>query len=120
MEAPNSEETHEEWVAIREDTQELIKELSDMLSENDIPSGITLAPGCSAGTCGCRFILLVSRENAQDALDSIDEYYMTVHPELRESKEWADQDRCPACGHHVGKDAKECSDCGLLLIIDEA
>jgi hypothetical protein len=120
METPNREEAYDEWVAIKEETQEWSKELADMLSENGIPSRLTLAPGCSAGTCGCKFRLLVTKENVQEALDRIDEYYMTVHPELRESQEWADQDRCPACGHHVGKDAKECTDCGLLLIIDEA
>ena len=118
METPNSEDAHVEWVAVKEGDQDWIKELADMLTENDIPSSITLVPGCSAGTCGCKFILLVAKKNVQAAHDSIEEYYMTVHPELRESKEWADQDRCPACGHHVGKDAKECSDCGLLLIIE--
>ncbi len=120
METPEREKDHDEWVAIKEETQEWVKELADMLSENGIPSRLMLAPGCSAGTCGCKFRLLVAKEDVQVALDRIDEYYMTVHPELRESQEWAEQDRCPACGHHVGKDAKECSDCGLLLIIDEA
>ena len=120
MGTPNREEAYDEWVAIKEETQEWIKELADMLSEKGIPSGITLAPGCSAGTCGCKFHLMVAKENVQEALANIDEYYMITHPELRESQEWAEQDRCPACGHHVGKDAKECSDCGLLLIIDEA
>ncbi len=120
METPDRKKDHDEWVAIKEDTQDWIKELADMLSENGIPSRLMLAPGCSAGTCGCKFRLLVAKDDIQVALDRIDEYYMTVHPELRESQEWADQDRCPACGHHVGKDAKECSDCGLLLIIDEA
>jgi len=120
MGAPKREEAYDEWVAIKEETQEWIKELADMLSENGIPSRLKLAPGCSAGTCGCKFHLLVAKVDVQAALDRIDEYYMEVHPELRESQEWAEQDRCPACGHHVGKDAKECSDCGLLLIIDEA
>ena len=120
METPNREEAYSEWAAVKEGDQDWIKELADMLTENGIASGMTLAPGCSAGTCGCRFILLVAEKDVQEALANIDEYYMAVHPELRESKEWADQDRCPACGHHVGKDAKECPDCGLLLIIDEA
>jgi len=122
METPNSEEAQAEWVAVKEGDQDWMKELADMLTENGIASGMTLAPGCSAGTCGCRFILLVAEKDVKDAHDHIDdhidEYYMTVHPELRESQEWADQDRCPACGHEVGKDAKECPDCGLLLIIE--
>ncbi len=118
MKTPNSEENIVEWVAIKEDTQDWTKELADMLTEKGIPSLLTLAPGCSAGTCGCKFHLMVAKENVQDALKNVDEYYIITHPELQESKELEDQDRCPACGYDVGKDAKECSDCGLLLIIE--
>ena len=118
METPNPEESYAEWVAVKEGDQDWMKELADMLTENGIPTGMTLAPGCSAGTCGCRFIVLVAEKDVQTAHDYIEEYYMTVHPELRESQEWADQDKCPACGHDVGKDARECPDCGLLLIIE--
>jgi rRNA maturation endonuclease Nob1 len=120
MKTPVSEEAHEEWVVINEEKQEWVQKLSNVLSENDIPSRIALAPGCSAGQCGCTFLLLVTKNDVQAALDSIDGYYMKLHPEIRESKEWADQDRCPACGHHVGTDARECPDCGLRLIIEES
>ncbi len=120
METPIPEESHDEWVVIKEEVQEWIQKLSQMLSEKDISSRITLAPGCSAGTCGCSFILLVAKKDVQVALASIDEYYMILHPEIKESQEWIDQGRCPACSHHVGKDAKECPDCGLRLIIEEA
>ncbi len=96
METPNLEEGQVEWVSVKEGDQDWIKELADMLTENGIASGVTLAPGCSAGTCSCRFILLVAAKDVQAAHTNIDEYYMTVHPELRESKEWDDQDRCPA------------------------
>ncbi|MCP5003354.1 MAG: hypothetical protein GY941_05290 [Planctomycetes bacterium] len=118
MKTPESEENSEEWVVIREDTQDWTTELADMLTEKEIPTLLTLAPGCSAGSCGCKFHLMVTRENVQEALENIDEYYLITHPELRVSKEWEDQDRCPACGHHVGKNAKECPDCGLLLIVE--
>ncbi|ODS34336.1 MAG: hypothetical protein SCARUB_00467 [Candidatus Scalindua rubra] len=120
MKTPISEEAHEEWVVIKEDMQEWIEELSHMLSEKGISSRIALAPGCSAGTCGCRFILLVIKKDVQAALVSIDEYYMILHPEIKESQEWVAQGRCPACGHHVGTDARVCPDCGLRLIIEEA
>ncbi len=119
METPISEETHDQWVIIKEEAQEWVQKLSDMLSENDIPSRIALAPGCSAGQCGCQFILMVTKKDVQAALVSIDEYYMILHPEIKESQEWVNQGRCPACGHHVGTDARKCSDCGLLLIIEE-
>lgn len=115
METPNPDA---EWVAVKEGDQDWMKELADMLTGKGIPAGMTLAPGCSAGTCGCRFIILVAEKDVQAAHDNIEEYYMAIHPELRESQEWADQDKCPACGHDVGQDAKECPDCGLLLIIE--
>ena len=119
MNTPISDEPHEEWVAVKEDMREWIQELSHMLSERGISSHIALAPGCSAGTCGCTFILLVAKKDVQAALGGIEEYYMLLHPEIRESQEWVDQGRCPACGHHVSADARECSDCGLPLIIEE-
>lgn len=119
METPISEKNNEEWVLVKDDTTDWIQELADMLTENNIPLRVTLAPGCSAGQCGCRHLLHVAKEDAQTALVCIEEYYMTLHPEIRESQEWADQGRCPACGHHAGADAKECPDCGLLLIIEE-
>ncbi len=118
METPASEEAHDEWVVIKEDMTDWIQELSNMLSEKDIASRIALAPGCSAGTCGCRYLLLVTQNDVQAALDNIEEHYMLLHPEIRESQEWVDQGKCPACGHHVGDDAKECPDCGLMLIVD--
>ena len=52
MKTPSSEENIEEWVAIKEDTQDWTKELADMLAEKGIPTLLKLAPGCSAGTCG--------------------------------------------------------------------
>ena len=118
MGTPDSEEGQVEWVAVKEGDQDWIKELADMLTENGIGAGVTLAPGCTAGTCGCRFILLVAEKDVEIAQDHIDEYYRTMHPEHRESEEWAEQDRCPACGHDVGKDAKECPDCGLVLFFE--
>ena len=119
MNTSNSEELHDEWVVIKEDMTEWIQELSNMLTEDNIPSRIALAPGCSAGSCGCRYLLLVTQKDIEAALASVEEHYMKLHPEIRESNEWVEQDRCPACGHHVGADAKECSDCGLMLIIEE-
>ncbi|MDR4509284.1 MAG: hypothetical protein MRJ65_13835 [Candidatus Brocadiaceae bacterium] len=113
------EEAHEEWVVIKEDMKDWIQELSHMLSENDICSRITLAPGCNTGKCGSKFILLVTKKDVHAALAHIEEYYMELHPEIRESQEWVAQGRCPACGCHVGADARECSDCGLLFIIEE-
>ncbi len=120
MERDVSKDAHGEWVVIKEDLQDWIKELSHMLQEKGIPSRISLTPGCSAGKCGSTYLLLVTQEKVQIALDTIEEYYMVLHPEIRESQEWVAQGRCPACGHHTGADARECPDCGLMLIIEES
>ena len=119
MKASNTEEAHDEWVAIREEEQGWIQELSHMLLKEGIHSNITLAPGCSAGSCGCKFRLLVEKKDVKLAISKIDEYYIKLHPELEESEEWASQGKCPACGHQLNDDAKECSDCGLTLIFEE-
>lgn len=120
METFISDGTNDEWVVIKEDMREWIKELSHMLNEKDISSRISLASGCSPGTCGSTFLLLVAKKNVQEALANIEEYYISLHPEIGKSQEWVAQGRCPACGHHVGMNPKECSDCGLPLIIEEA
>lgn len=120
METKISGDDNNEWVVIKEDLQEWIKELSHMLQEKGIPSRIALSPGCSAGKCSSTYLLQVTKENIQIALGNIEEYYMILHPEIRESQKWVAQGRCPACGHYVGTDARECSDCGLILIIEEA
>jgi hypothetical protein len=115
---PNSDDVQKEWVIIREDKPDLIQDLSDMLSDKDIPFQIALAPGCGNKSCAIKYILLVSRENVQAGVRSIEEYFMKLHPEIIESQERIKEGKCPACGNNVGPDAKECDDCGLQLIIE--
>ncbi|MCF6158082.1 MAG: hypothetical protein E3K32_05820 [wastewater metagenome] len=110
---------NEEWVTIREEGIEGVRELSDLLTRNDIFCKIVLAPGCSTGKCGCRYLLLALKENAQIAHDCIEEFHTQKYPEIKASQEWESQGRCPACGFSVNPDMKECPDCGLLLIIEK-
>ncbi|MBE7443889.1 MAG: hypothetical protein HS132_00905 [Planctomycetia bacterium] len=110
---------HEEWVAIREEGKEGIRELSDLLSRNGISSKIALAPGCSTGKCGCRYLLLAAKKDAHAAHNCIEEFHTHKYPEIRTSEEWESQGRCPACGYCVSPDTKECPDCGLLLISEK-
>ena len=107
---------HDEWVVIREEEKEGIRELSDLLSRNGIPSKIALAPRCSTGKCGCRYLLLATKEDARAAHHCIEEFHTQKYPEIKTSQEWESQGRCPACGYCVSPDAKACPDCGLLLI----
>ena len=110
---------HDEWVAIREEGKEGIRELSDLLTRNGISSKIVLAPGCSTGKCGCRYILLTTKTDAHAAHNCIEEFHIQKHPEIKTSQEWELQGRCPACGYCVSPDTKECPDCGLLLMSEK-
>lgn len=110
---------HEELVTIREEGKEGIRELSDLLSRNGIFCKIVLAPGCSTGKCGCRYLLLIPKKDVPAAHECIEEFYTQKYPEIKTSQEWESQGRCPACGYCVGPDTRECPDCGLLFIIEK-
>jgi hypothetical protein len=114
-----TEPLHDEWVTIREEGIEGIRELSDLLSRSGIFCKIALAPGCSTGKCGCRYLLLAAKRDARAAHDCIEELHTQKYPEIKTSQEWESQGRCPACGYCVSPDTKECPDCGLLLIIEK-
>ena len=83
MAEPKEDTAQIEWAAIKEDSQGLIRELAQMLSENGFNASITVAQGCKAGTCGCKFLLLVPTGDTQDAIKCLDEYYMMLHPEMK-------------------------------------
>ena len=104
-----------EWVPIREGGKEIVLELSNVLARNNFSAKIALAPGCSTGKCGCKYLLLTTRSEAHAAHDFIEAYYMQKHPEIKTSQEWESQGKCPACGYSISPDAKECPDCGLSL-----
>jgi len=112
------EEDAQEAVAIRQDRKSWILELHQVLIAKGYSSRVTVSPGCTPGACSETFLLIVPKEEAESAAKCIDEYAKEIHPELRKSKELASQGKCPACGYNVGFDAKECSDCGLLLVIE--
>lgn len=106
------------WVVIKEEAKDWVQELSTMLSENGIHSRIDVASGCDVGSCACRFALLVAESDVASALACVDEYYILLHPEIKQSQEWVDQDKCPACGFGIGADVRECPDCGLVFIAE--
>ena len=118
MKTPEEDTAKIEWAAIKEDSQQLIKELAQMLSERGFNANVTVAQGCKAGTCGCKFLLLVPINESQEALKCLDEHYLMLHPEMKETEEWMDQGKCPACGYDVKEKDKECSDCGLTLLFE--
>lgn len=93
-----------------------LRELSNVLTSSGIQSSIVAGP---PGMCSTDKALVVRAEEADKATDVVREYWKRVHPELAEALDNADAGLCPACGHSVGTDAKECSDCGLMLVIEE-
>lgn len=109
----------DEWLEIRHDAKGWVQELSDMLSDQGVPSRVELVEGCRPGQCGAQYRLLVPEDAAEDAAHMINEYFVRMHPEAGQSDKWASEGKCPACGHLVDADMKECPDCGLSLSVEE-
>jgi hypothetical protein len=108
----------ENSVVVREGDLKWMGELYNVLINAGIPCTVTSDAGCKKG-CRPKCMLIVSKDDFERAQESIAEYYMEIHPELRASNELISQGRCPACGSPVGTGDKECSDCGLMLVIVE-
>ncbi|MES0489579.1 MAG: hypothetical protein ABUK01_06295 [Leptospirales bacterium] len=106
------------WVVIKEDSLKTIREIGDMLTVEDIPHQVNLAPGCSNGSCALKYTLSVPEEQDKRGLLVIENYYMELHPEFQISKELEEQGKCPACGFDNGFNAKICADCDLQLIVE--
>lgn len=119
----NIEETQVESLSesgevIKEDRMALIKELNKMLLKSGVPSKMVTCDGCDTGKCGTTYQLLVNKNDTEQANKLIDEYFLEIHPEIKESVEWGNEGRCPACGYHLGIDTEKCPDCGLLIVIE--
>lgn len=106
-------------VAVREGEKNWIEELADVLRASGTACRMALAPGCSPGGCGTSYRLLVMEEDAASALAVIEEYYRDMYPELAEAQAGMAEGACPACGHQAGADATSCSECGLVLVMEE-
>lgn len=112
------EEEVQNGVAIKEGEKNLIFELHHVLIEKGYPCRVITSPGATPGKCEEKFLLIVPEEEAPSATQSLKDHSHEMYPELKESEELAAQGRCPACGFDVGADAKECPDCGLILLIE--
>lgn len=92
-----------------------ITELAGALTASGIACDV-VADEDAASSCGKKevFFLLVRNEDKDQAIKNIDNYWHTLHPEVREASELMEQGICPACSYNAG-DALECPDCGLVL-----
>lgn len=106
-------------VVVREGASGWIREIFVVLIKADIPCAISKEDGCGKGCCGDTKFLLVSEKDREKAHEKIEEYCMEKYPELKAANEMISKGNCPACGSPVEKDAVECPDCGLLLLIIE-
>ena len=109
----------ENAVPVKEGDLDWIDELYNMLLDSSMPCVMQSNTGCKSGCSGHPYVLLVSEENAENAVNLIEAHYAKVHPEIEASNEMASQGNCPACGSPVAPDDAECSDCGLTLMIIE-
>lgn len=108
----------EPMVSVREGSRDWIEELRDELEGRGISCGISLAPGCKAGTCGEVYHLRVPASRGDEAGRAVEAYLAKVHPELEEAQKLAAEGKCPACGHPVDATARTCPDCGLVLFLE--
>jgi hypothetical protein len=114
------EKTVENRAVVREGDLTWLTELREVLIDAGIPCTIHSDAGCRKGCCGDKCQLVVSSDDLEKARENIAEYFMEISPEFRISNELIIEGKCPACGSSVGRDALECRDCGLpLLIVDE-
>ena len=54
-----NENVNTNWVVIREDSLRTTREIGKMLTVEDIPHLVNLAPGCSSGSCALSYTLSV-------------------------------------------------------------
>ena len=94
-----------------------MSELRTVLQDAGIPCSLHSDAGCRKGCCGDTLQLKVSPEDLERSQQTIEEYLMELDPDLRMVKEMLGKGKCPACGSSIGRDARECQDCGLPLII---
>lgn len=107
----------EDAVTIREGDLGWMTELKAVLLDAGIPCMLHSSAGCATSRCGDTWQLKVSTADSERAQETIEEYFMELDPELRTSREWIGEGKCPACGSPVGTDALDCPDCGLPLLI---
>ncbi len=106
-------------VPIREGSGPWLKEVHRALQAEGINSTISLTPGCSPGSCSSTCLLFVAKEDVEAADACIKAYYVEAHPEMADDLAIEGEDHCPACGHATPQGAKECPDCGLVLVFEE-
>jgi hypothetical protein len=114
------EKAIENAVVVREGDLKWLGELYNVLIKSGIACSVRSGDCCKKSCRNDNYQLLVESENVEKALERIEDYFAEMHPEIQASRELVDQGKCPACGSSVGVNARECSDCGLpLLIIEE-
>ena len=110
-----------EPVVVRQNNLPRIDELYKALIAAGIPCQVHENPAMAGGGgCGgAIWSLVVSRADAEKAVQRIEDYQVELHPELGLARDLQSQGKCPACGSEVGPEAAECPDCGLTLLIVE-
>jgi hypothetical protein len=109
----------ENAVVVRKGDLKWLAELHNILIDAGIPCEIISDAACNKSCCGDKCRLIVSTEDLARAQERIEEYFMEIHPEIRDSNELSNQGKCPACGSPVGNNDNKCSDCGLMFVVIE-
>jgi len=109
-----------ELVLIRAEGPAWIESLANALRIEDIPSRIEIIDpeqhGARSGVSGSACGLFVREVDLARAREIDAEVEREQIPDLpAESAPAVADDGCPACGHRVVPEARECPDCGLFL-----
>jgi hypothetical protein len=103
-----------ELVGLRTAELTWIRDLAQLLAEDDVASRIEEAGGgCGGGSC--QYTLLVRPEDVEQAQRVDVEYLRGQVPDMPAGAGPVAADRCPACGAAVPARAVECPDCGLVV-----
>lgn len=113
------EKAVEDAVVVRKGDLKWLGDLHKVLIASGIACSVQSAACCSKNCQGDEYLLLVQSGDTERASERIEEYFAEMHPEVLASRELISDGKCPACGSPVRADDRECSDCGLPLVIIE-
>ena len=106
-------------VCVEEGTADRLAELAGALRAAGIEPQILRAHGGKSCSSGSGLGLFVPQALAKEAVAAMDEYWLNLHPELKEMEERLGAGLCPACGAKLTMTTRgvitECQDCGLNL-----
>lgn len=89
-------------------------ELAGVLKGLGVEEAQVLKAGSGGGCSSDGYGLFVPQDVAEKSARAVEEYWLKLHPEIKEAEDQMAEGRCPACGAECGS-YTECPECGLFL-----